>query len=171
MTKARDLATSGPDLGLVYIKKYTPSAVSSFSFDNGTFSATYDAYFVTGFLVTSGSAEINLRLRASGTDETGSNYTLQTLKIRNLTQDGSGETTDKFRISADGATGTHLFNMYVYDPFLASPTGMQANYFSTLPGLGQTGGRHSLSTSYDSMTFIANTGTFTGTIKVYGYKE
>ena len=45
MTKARDLATSGPNLGLVHIKTTSFSAVTSQPIDN-VFSATYDNYRV-----------------------------------------------------------------------------------------------------------------------------
>jgi len=61
------------------------------------------------------------------------------------------------------------------NPFLASMTtaiGRSVAYASAVaPLIGNFGGGHRLSTSYDGLTFTTSTGSLTGTIRVYGYND
>ena len=156
----------------------TFSGVSSVSL-NGCFSATYARYMIMwdgGGSVNPGSGS-NFRLRSSGTDATGSNYYSQRLY-------GAGATVAASRTGAltyaSAGSWDYLNNsatqLTMYNPFVAANTmwheiGISNADTSNNSVLEINGGTHSLSTSYDGFTILASSGTCSGTVRVYGYKN
>ena len=156
----------------------TFSGVSSISL-NGIFSATYQCYLVTysgGGSAAPGTA-CNLRLRASGTDASGANYFFQRSTFYGSTAAAARSTSQTsincgFWDSINTLTATCDIN----NPFLAANTlfmstsGCNADTGNNAQ-LDGTYGAHNLSTSYDGLTFLPASGTITGTIRVYGYRN
>ena len=150
---------------VVALAEVTFTGVSSVSL-NGCFTGEYDNYHVSVLATGSASTDTALRLRASGTD-TSTGY--------NLMFNYSSRTTglDRTRIGRVNAAPACLFATDIYAPFIATATIGQSenvNGASTVSaeayGWQQTG-----STSFDGFTIYPESGTFTGTVSVYGYKS
>ena len=149
------------------------SACSSLSL-NGVFSADYDNYMVAVSGTTSNNAgQIRFRMRTSGTDATGSDYTRQRLSADGTTVSGPRDVSQIAGVLgylddglSSGTTGV------IYGPYLAQPTasrGITASAYNDAY-IGDYATTHSLSVSYDGITFSPDFGTqtITGLISVYG---
>jgi hypothetical protein len=158
----------GVSPGLVLIKTYAPSSVASLSFDAATFSATYKNYLVTIDVTTSSSTELGSRFRVGGVDASGSNYIRQFLYATSTTVSGGTGTVDSQQLTLVSVAGRQIVNLWLYQPFVAAETTSLCNYSNSAPAIGQIGGRHTLSTSYDSMTIFPYSGNMSGNINVYG---
>jgi hypothetical protein len=144
------------------------------------FSSTYTAYKIiltTQAATTQG--DLKLRMRASGTDTTGSVYSYNHVFLAN-----SSDTTYNYIRSAGNTTSATIgvvspsqegmTILDIYNSFTAKNTG----WLSRTNNLGavdtmttQGGGRVNDTTSYDSITlFNTAGGNISGTIQVYGYK-
>ena len=163
--------------GLVLINTTTMSAVASQSLDD-VFSATYENYLLLLKLDNSTTAVTNsLRWRASGSDISLSNYkqninrtkssTASTLNSEQATNSGTSITL------CVGQTRTGIsFNAYA--PFKAENTRNYHNAGSWVSNEAYNtwgGGIYEAATVIDGFSIIASTGTLTGTIRVYGYKD
>lgn len=157
--------------GLVHIATESFSAVSSVSINN-CFSATYENYMITVTAVGSTTLNLNMRLRASGTDA-ATNYNRQRLSAvdASVAASRSASATEFFLgqyTTNRSATKTHF-----YVPFSAVPTVFMGEHaFSnayTTPELWLNYGNHSTATSYDGFSLLASTGNITGTVRIYGY--
>jgi hypothetical protein len=163
--------------GLVHINTTTMSAVASQSLD-GVFSATYENYLLLLKLDNSTTAVTNsLRYRASGSDISLSNYkqninrtkssTSSTLNAEQATNIGTSITL------CVGQTRTGIsFNAYA--PFKAENTRHYHNAGGWVSNEAYNtwgGGIYEAATVIDGFSIIASTGTLTGTIRVYGYKD
>jgi hypothetical protein len=170
-------ATPGGAAGLTKITSATFSAVSSVSFPTSTFSSTYKDYLIE-FEVTTCSASMTIqgRFRASGADNTTSNY--QTI-TQGLTTNGAASNTTNLgqtlftvgylNSGADQFSRTLNF----VSPQLAVKTkvwggGVGVNAGFTERILDTQALFFDATTQFDSFTFIASTGNFTGRYAVYG---
>jgi hypothetical protein len=156
--------------GMVLLNTTSFSGVASQSI-NDVFSATYDSYKILVQVKSdTGSPDLTLRLRVSGTDASGANTYL-------YHRDGSLTTT-----SIDGDFSTTSFLMGSIDdnaqypaeaiitrPFIAAQTG-----FHSLGGRYQVAtnvfGFHNQSTSYTGFTLLA-ANNITGTVLTYGFNK
>lgn len=175
MTRARDVA----DSALVHIKTETFSAASSVSI-NDVFNADYDNYkIIVDLSDLSADNTVRLKLRVSGSDASSDYYSA----YNGIRIDGSAFTFNENNVS----TGTLITtgdsgndNLYgfigdITEPFLVKATkfyGISASSTSTgliasLSGIGV----HYVATSYTGFSLVASTGTITGSIKVYGYRN
>jgi hypothetical protein len=142
---------------------------------NGVFSATYDNYLiVVGSGVIASSAEtLSIRLRASGTDATGTNYTSQELQAAGGTVGGGrGTSMDTGNVAGWWTPQRSGFHVYVYGPFLAQPTAWRSVTVSTDSNalIRDHATTHSLSTSYDGFT-LRCLNNISGTLTVYGLSQ
>jgi hypothetical protein len=146
----------------------TLSGVSSVSL-NGVFSASYAQYVVKFYGTTSATnTTVNFRLRASGTDATGSNYNYQNWYFQGASGNGGAGSNTSMRISTSSTTDG-IVQLELANPFATAVT----NLFGTggyYGGVDMNAGYHTLSTSYDGCTLFPGSGTFSGTIRVFGYK-
>ena len=140
---------------------------------NGVFNTDYDNYMMAWQGVGStGSNSTSLRLRASGTDATGSNYIDQYIFASSTSVSGSRSaaiTSTTYFIQDTSLRVGCLWS--VYGPFLTQPTALRSvavDTRSATANLVDIAAIHSVSSSYDGVTFIASTGTITGTVSVYG---
>jgi hypothetical protein len=137
---------------------------------NGVFTTDYDNYMIVIRHKGSTSNAYNSRLRASGTDASGSNYTFQFLQANGTTVSGNRSTSQTSgRLSSHAADPAGL-TLYVYGPFLAQPTAYRTVTMESEATVRilDFAGTHSLSTSYDGITLFADAGNTTGLVSVYG---
>ena len=145
---------------------------------NDVFSATYDNYLITTTLTGSTTnAYLQLRLRVSGTDASGSDY------VWGFMATNSGGTSFTLASGASATTGNitrpsttdSTVSINIANPFLAKKTIWSGttsyNDGATVAPAVAVGGAHSLTTSYTGFTLIAASGTVTGSVNVYGYNK
>lgn len=154
----------------------TVSAVSSVSIDN-CFSATYGHYILMAKCYGSGANNLLVRLRSGGSDATGTDYKRANWTA-NSTSASSGSSTGEssfvpgFGQLSTVAYGFHLLRMA--HPFTANQTGAFLWLGFALQTNIQSAGHyqvHDVAASYDGITAYVASGTFTGTITVYGLRE
>lgn len=167
--------------GLVKIIDQSFSASSAVSVNN-CFSSTYDNYKmlldINSFSTTD--AWIFMRLRASGTDDSGANY--QTVRVYAQSTSSGGDTNGggdntKFIIGyASSSYPDRPASSYdILSPNLArNTTILGTHYYVTSTALGTLNcvtGSHYQSTQFDGISFSLGAGTFGGTIRIYGYRN
>lgn len=174
LIKPTSIAHSGTSASIGANGQVTFTAVTSLSL-NGVFSADFDNYVLAiRGTVSASTVTIRARMRASGTDATGTNYTDQGLDVDSTTVTGFRSSSQAQAsvgpISATQRTGNFIS---VYGPFLAQPTA-----FRTVSASGQNSAQitdyastHSLSTSYDGITLFPSSNNITGQVSVYGVRS
>jgi hypothetical protein len=162
--------------GVDLINKTDFSAASSVSINN-CFSVTYDWYKIVSELSFSTAATATLRYRTSGVDNSSSSYNSQRVigystasVITSRALNGTGLT------FCDGAAAVTVPIWFdVYSPFKTAITNGISMYSfspsSATPEISMYGTAFTGTTSFDGFSIVANTGTMTGTIRVYGYKN
>jgi len=151
------------------------TAVTSLSL-NGVFTSDYDNYLmVVTHEFSTASILLQCRLRASGSDASGTDYTYQRMaagssnltpvRTTSATVANIGRSDDNGLLSGD--------TVHIYGPALAQPTAMRNVNVSgdSAAYLEDSASTHSLSTSYDGITLIPNGGNMTGSVHVFGYEE
>jgi len=144
------------------------SAVASQSI-NDVFSSTYDEYKIICNLVSNNDCDLTLRMRASGTDDSGNNYSTQRLTISSTTVTGVTGSASSVRLG-NASTTMGITENLIANPFSASRT-----YFHGFGGreteIEFAVGSHTLTNSYDGFTVIPTSGTITGSVKLYGLRK
>jgi hypothetical protein len=140
---------------------------------NGVFSSTYDNYLIlANDFTTAAASGIGFRLRASGTDATGSNYNWAYDSI-NGTDDGASNSNAWHSFGYGNGTGTgdkKGGTHHIKSPFLTVSTTGEGQWCPTDVNGGWVGGfNHAVATSYDGFTIFTGTHAMVGTIRVYGY--
>jgi len=177
---AADTNTYLANSGLVYISEANPSAAASASI-NSCFTATYNAYrivWIPTAYSSTGQAQTLLRMRASGTDNISSNYYRARWYYGAGGSSGTsgGAATETAFELADNNTPMHPLSLDVFSPYQTVATAIASKAVgwqgvnNTLYGI-ETVGRMSVTTSYDGFTLYPSTGTFTGKLIVYGYRQ
>jgi hypothetical protein len=141
---------------------------------NGCFTSTYDNYrVVAAFVTSSNTLQMNLRYRVGGTDNTGAT----SYSIRGGDQGAFGS------IGADGNTfpilsgytGGNFLTMDSLNPFASQYTQGGFNTMSATVAVAAAARFgslvHTSTTSFDGFTIYIASGTFTGTLRVYGYRN
>jgi hypothetical protein len=166
--------------GMTLIESNTFSAVASVSPTTGVFSSTYNFYRVMFHLTAvSGNLTVNLRMRAAGTDYSGTGYTYS----------GSGYTNADSAFQFGGETSSIVgyfrastppllaYTADIFNPNAATNTNIISAAFTSNSGYTAGSGILNVgtvvatSTQYDSVSFIASSGNFTGRYSVYGYNQ
>ena len=160
--------------GLDLITTQSFSAASTVSVNN-CFTSTYENYRIMFYADGSASDQgVNLRLRASGIDASGANYNSQSVAA-NSTTVGGGRTTSDTNIRAAAVASNQISSSIfeIFRPNLSLKTAFQffinQSYLDAYISI--VFGNHTLSTAYDGFSLIPGTGTITGTLRVYGYKN
>jgi hypothetical protein len=158
----------------------TTSATTNISI-NGVFSSTYTNYKIV-FALEPGTSytSLDMRLRASGTDDTTANsYKLMggssSEPVSASGFAGQAISANKFQtfgfIGSDSSTNGGEF--ILYRPFLAKATSMTSMVSGSAAGgwyFYFMGGSHTQNTSYDGFS-ILTTQALTGSILIYGWSE
>lgn len=159
----------------VLLTKQDFTNVSSVSVNN-VFTSTYDYYqIVTETVSTSTSNGMRIRMRASGTDETGAaNYASQRMSIAGGVGSISAarETTSSGFFSVNGSTYRGLATCWIADPASAITSLYMVRLTHTTDSSNQQldyyVGVHGVANAYDGFTLITTSGNATGSIWVYG---
>jgi len=163
---------------LTLINTTSFSAVASQSLTN-VFSTTYDNYLILiDAYGSTTSTDILGRLGASGSYDSGNNYSYGTLGINRAggaTQVTNGDALTSWELGTDTSTTTTSFltiSMTILSPFLAVSTNFHSQSWSR-QGMNSRsgGGTHDLTNSYTDFQLVASTGTITGKISIYGYAK
>lgn len=158
--------------GLEFITSEAFTDVASVSLDD-CFTSDYVNYRVIVRITTMlGTAAVGYRFRASGSDDTASNYRYAT------SVHAGGAWTNARTLDVSSGVFTTVTGSLNYDivqdifaPQLTERTGTSGTFSTrgTLVTLAQTG--FSAATSFDGISIIPTTGNITGKIYVYGYRE
>ena len=162
--------------GLNFISSTTFTTAASVSLPVGTFSSTYFNYLVLVNL-TAASTNIALtgRLRIAGADNTAASYaTILTGFGGNNTAYNVGNSSQtSFTLRSTNSSPDYSASFTFMNPFDALRTHILTQIASNDPGVALVGSSGVLTfdatTSFDSFSIICNTGTISGTVKVYGY--
>jgi hypothetical protein len=142
---------------------------------DGVFTADYDNYvIVSRHNTASGTYELYARLRASGSDASGTDYTRQQIFANGTSVTGARQTSQtSLRVGSSSDEQRSAESVYFYGPYLSQPTATR-----TVSVVGKDSGRiidlactHSLSTSYTGITIITEASTISGLIAVYGLEN
>jgi hypothetical protein len=177
---AIDTTVDGLGVGLVHIETTSFSAVASQGVT--AFNADYQNYKLI-VNITATSTDMDLRLRfGNGSANSDSNnqwaYWLRNNSGTNLSFDAINSN-HIFLSSMEtySGTGSRFTNVAldIYNPFLASETGgnVQISTVNTngAPTFGAGGFIKGGSTSWSEFYLLTSTGTMTGTVKLYAYRD
>ena len=169
-------ALTGAGMDLVASNTFTNAASASI---NNCFTSAYDNYRVVWSITgCSNTANIFVRLRAGGVDASGNDYLYGGWDVNIAGGTGAPAT--------GGAN--HLFvigmavagqerpkaTMDIFNPAQTKQTVSLTSSFSfdgSSTFMRLLNSVHSLANAYDGISIIAAAGTFTGTIRVYGYRN
>jgi len=162
----------GSDSGLIHIETRTLTAVASESFNN-VFSSTYDNYRIMLYLDSSAIDAFRLRLRASGSDATTSNYIYQDFFASATSLGASRVTTTSQRLGSINASLTTSYKIDLFAPFLVKTTAIQATALEASGSATITSSfcNFNLTNSFDGFTVFPGSGNITGQISIYGYAK
>lgn len=165
--------------GMVLINKTDFTTAASVSINN-CFSSVYDNYKVLlSMSASSADVLVSMRLRASQVDQSTSNY--NTMRIYQTSTTTASEAnpggTTQFPIMYSFTSYANQSACYydVLSPYLAKPTHIMGGYFYTNSGgtayqnLNQ--GLNWTNTQFDGFTIYPQSGTLSGTIRIYGYRN
>ena len=156
-------------MGLVHIHTEAISAVGSTSI-NSVFTSTFDSYKILIDGVPSTTTATRLRWRVGGADNTANQYIGQIIDASNTTLIGVRSTATSWGYGTSSTAGS-AFELTVWNVAKASVTMGHSNILNdaTTPVTRYIGLTHNVSTAFDGLTFSVDSGTFTGTIRIYGY--
>lgn len=166
--------------GLVYVAGTAFSAVSSVSVNN-CFTSTYANYRVTielsAMSATSGAA-LRARLRVSGSDNSSSNYYFNGPDVATSSTQTVGVTRSAglgtwWTWGSDNAN-PGFSSIDVFNPQLSVKTAFAGSFSAASTTdfrFNALGGLMSVTTAYDGFTLLPDSGTITGTVRVYGYRN
>lgn len=164
-----------PGLTLITTAALSGSSVSI----NNCFTSGYSNYrIVYAISGTSADSDIRIRWRANGTDASGANYTTASWLTDNAgTLNFSEANAASFRTNivytalADSGSATiDVYNVAL--PVATTATAIATNHTATNNArIVSSGCRHSLTTAYDGLTLFTASGTFSGSVRVYGYRN
>lgn len=144
----------------------TGTSVASLSLDAIPSASAYAYFrFVVNLTARSASSKIGMRLRAGGVDNTSAVYDFYVTTPQTSTQ---------WPDLALAAAGPCSIQGTIYDLSENSPTRIISQStgaaLSDGTGINMTtlGGQHRTATAFDSFTILAASGTFTGTVSVWG---
>lgn len=160
--------------GLIFISKTSFSGATSVNVDS-VFSASYTHYLIRRNLSGSiATTSVQMRMRVSGADDTGSNYRDQYVTASS-TSVSSARTTAVTSWSAGlgdtEATSIGFQDTWVSNPFDAARTTGWTDYSQAATGNIAIVARvwaHDLTTSYTGFTLFVTAGTITGSVSVFG---
>jgi hypothetical protein len=164
-------ATAG---GLTFITGASFTTAASVSLPTSTFTSTYTNYrILLNVSSASSMSSLRMRFRASGTDNTASNY-----QQGYMTDQAFANTLTTFAYLTNcvfGASvninGTQSMDIYNPQSAVAASWLSQGQYLTTNNNSQQSlaGGVLTVTTAYDAITFYGDGNSITGNYKVYGY--
>jgi hypothetical protein len=155
--------------GMVLVASQSFTAASTVSVNN-CFTSAYENYVL---VISQDSASINiqLRLRASGSDNSTSNYnrTGASINAGGSSNFGSGSAESFWYLG--NTDGSSVSTTNIFRPQLATRTGMTTLTASGSPNSFYTAGHFTQTTQFDGFTMFYSSGSNTGTVRVYGLRN
>jgi hypothetical protein len=153
------------------------TGATSFSLNN-CFTTEFDNYKILFDIASTSVANaVFLVLRAAGADSITANYDVQTASASGATA-AATQSLASTSLGLNGATGNiHDYSIEVIAPFLATATRMlvdglvTTNPLTTSAAWQKRALLHRLTSSFDGFSVNTNTGTITGTLRIYGYNN
>ncbi len=166
------LPTDSLQPGLVLVNTTTFSAAASVSVNN-CFTSAYKNYKILWDLDPTANVTTLLRLRASGADNTSANYwygiAVGNYATGGSTTGASGQTSWQIT-STDAGTSPSWGSMDLMGPQVAENSAyLGLTAYSQAAG-SMSGGFFN-SAQFDGFTFFPQSGTITGSLRVYGYRN
>ena len=172
-------AASNPPSGLTFVTGATFTTATSVSLPDNSFSATYRNYrMLFNITALTSDASFSARLRASGSDNTTSNYFTALFGVGStgsgVPNQAASQSSFNYQ-SATSAQSTFTFVIDLINPQVAQKTTVMGGYNSQ-DGSGsfQRNGAwlFNATTQFDSFTFISDVASsMTGSYRLYGYSE
>ena len=158
--------------GLTLINTTSFSGVTSVSLPAGSFTSTYDNYRIVLRLTTTGNATISARLRASGSDASTNNYNTKGVYGGSSGINAWNNAGTSAWLNYTCNTNTSNISMDLFSPQKTETTlGLDQIFSASTGDQISQGLEFTLTTSFDSLSFIASTGNISGTVRVYGYNQ
>lgn len=172
------LPTDSVQPGMVLISSQGVSGGSTVSFNN-VFSSSYENYRIEAWFTTSSAIDLRMRLRSVGTDNSNSSYHyggIRTTSAGTVNGYGGGGQNYWGVVSATGTNLPAVFSIDVLQPQTANFTVMSGTGSGYAGGVAQysgeyVGGQFIATTSFDGFTVYPSSGTISGSIRVYGYRN
>ena len=163
--------------GLQHLNSSSFTSASIFTVDS-IFTSTYNHYRLIYTFQKSTSSGFEIRLRTAGTPGGTGTYTQQTVRSYVTTLNASPNSTGSNAWQSSAGTGNNQFSFYVLDlinPALSTaPTFFSSNHFAYDGDLyvgGSSFGGEYTSTTRDGIQLAFVSGTATGNVKIYGYRN
>jgi hypothetical protein len=137
---------------------------------NDCFSSTYDNYKIIINAVNSTSSFLNARLRVAGADNTTANYRFQVLTAANTVISGAAST-GQTAWGYGGSAGEVAADWTLLNPFATKVTKIIVNHIDGTSVTRTALLAFDLTTSFTGFTIYPNTGTFTGSVSIYGLQQ
>lgn len=160
-------------VGLEFVTSAAFTSASAVSV-NSCFTSSYRNYRVLINYDGSAAADISLRLRASGSDNTANNYAF--VSRRYIYTDGTAATQtysgsySSFIFGYPNAANAVQVAFDLFGPQATERTGLAFQVIAQDRGFsGQA--QIAVTNSYDGFTFFPGTGTITGSLRVFGYRN
>jgi len=163
--------------GLVYITQ--ASATTQVTSIATCFTSTYTNYriVIAGIAAQNASTPLSFRFSAGGVDNFATNYKWSSWYTTSVGTNGmaSGNTSTEFQLGyMSSSNGNNSTVIDVIQPQVSTRTNItwQRNEYDGGSWVTRTGGgMKDAVEQYNGFTVFAGTGTFTGTITVYGYRQ
>jgi hypothetical protein len=171
-----DYSWTTPSAGsIVLVKAVTFSAASTVDLSN-SFSSAYDHYLINGSITSSADGDLLYRWRVSGSDDSSANYHYQLADISGATGTNvrlTGQTSGRL-CATRASSARESFKTELYNPFLTATknyVGHAAIFSDSSIYINQISGSFNSATSFTGMTVYPSSGTITGSLFIYGYKN
>ena len=158
--------------GMVLLNTTSFSGVTSVSLPAGSFTSSYDNYRILIRLTTTANGTITSRLRASGSDASTNNYNTKGVFGGTSAVGAQNDAGTSAWLNYGSNTSSSNISMDLFSPQLTSTTLGTAQIFNASSGNHLLYGlEFTLTTSFDSLSFLVSTGNISGTVRVYGYNQ
>lgn len=156
--------------GLVKITDATFSGSSAVNV-NDCFSSTYAHYALNIDLTGSALGTLQFRLRVSGADNTTSNYNNQRVIGSGASATAAQNTSQTLARIGEYDTPECSANYFIYNPQASKDTTLHGIFNRTGSVILVYGARFAATTSFTGFSLIPDTGTISGTLRVYGIRN
>jgi len=140
---------------------------------NGVFSSLYTNYRIV-LECRPTTNDLSYRLRLTGTDVVGTNYSDQFMQCSGTTFSGGRRSAQTFASLVYSANNARVISAFdIGNPAVATTTSMLGSQvFDGSPlSVITIASLHDVATAYDGFTIFTPTGTVTGTVTIYGYNK
>lgn len=149
---------------------------------NGAFSATYDNYMLMleSSMTTTTNGSVLYRMRSSTTSDSSTNYSIQSTLVSSTSLTTTRDTAQTSGILSrfSGASTSYapcFATCYIFAPYLAEYTRTRSLVLdsdSTLTIAHRDyASAHAIASSYDGIEILVSSGSFSGTVALYGFAQ